>query len=208
MIATKYKAFFEKRLEGVARQLIRWGLTPNQLTLAGLGLGMLSCAYLVLTRNLVVFCILITVFGCLDGVDGLVARLTQRVSKFGSYLDALCDRYFEALVVISVAYVTGYWLLSLVVMFGVLVVSYAKARAAIEVPVSNTEWPDFMERAERDVVFIAGLFLSQLIRKEFWGHDLFFWTLVFLSIATHLTALQRILRAKRIITARQEANSG
>ncbi len=208
MITTKYKAFFDRALEGIARKIIRIGITPNQLTLLGLGLGMLSCLFLLLTRNLFVFCILISFFGLIDGLDGLVARLTHRVSRFGSYLDAMCDRYLEAVVFLSVAYVTGYWTLTFLLLTGALLTSYAKARAGMEVPVSNTEWPDFMERTERCVIYIAGLFLSQIVPKQFWGHGIFYWTLMFLVLATNFTVFQRILRARKIIRERTTASSG
>ena len=208
MITTRYKDFFDKKFEGVARGLIALGITPNQLTLIGLLLGVLACVFLILTRNLFLFSLLAAAFGCVDALDGLVARLTQKVSKFGSYLDALCDRYYEAVVVLAVAYVTGYWVLSFMVITGSLIVSYAKARASMEVPVSNTEWPDFMERTERDVIFASGLLLSRIIRVKFWGHDLFFWTLVFLAAAIHATAVRRILRARKLILARGKDSSG
>ncbi len=202
MIATTYKAFFDQKLEKVARKVIALGITPNQLTVMGLFLGVLACLFLIATRNIFLFCILILVFGCIDALDGLVARLTNKVSKFGSYLDAMCDRYYETIVLLSVAYVTGYWFLSFLAVMGALIISYAKARTAIEVPISNTEWPDFMERTERDVIYVSGLFIAQIIPRKFFGHDIFYWTLVFLAVATHLTVAQRILRAKKIINSR------
>lgn len=208
MITTKYKVFFDQKLEGLARKVIALGLSPNQLTLLGLLLGILSCLFLILTRNLFLFCLLIIVFGCVDGLDGLVARLTKKESKFGAYLDAVCDRYFESIVLLSVAYVTGYWVLTFLVLLGALLTSYTKARAGMEVSVSNTEWPDFMERTERCFIYVIGLFLSQIITKKFWGQDLFYWTLVFLALATNLTAIQRILRARRIIDERSGGSGG
>lgn len=202
MIGTRYKAFFDEKLSGVAKALIKTGITPNQLTLTGLILSFFTCLFLILTKQVLIFCVLMMLIGILDALDGLVARLTGRTSKFGAYLDAMCDRYFEAATVFSVAYVTGYWALSFLVITGSMLTSYAKARAGMEVSVSNTEWPDFMERMERCVLFMAGLFLSQIFRGNFFGHDLFFWTLVLIAAGTHFTAAQRMLRAKTIIEGR------
>ena len=106
------------------------------------------------------------------------------------------------MVVISVAWVTGYWLLSGVGLVGALLVSYAKARAAMEVPVTNQEWPDLMERGERDVIYIVGLLASRLTAWTPVGHDLFWWTLVLLAVLIHATVLQRVLRARRLILLR------
>ena len=80
--------------------------------------------------------------------------------------------------------------------------SYAKARAAMEVAVSNLEWPDLMERAERSLLFGAGLVAGALVPWRPLGHDLFWWTLVLLALLTHLTVLQRALRARRYIRER------
>lgn len=202
MIGSKYKLFFDDKFRGVAKAVIKIGITPNQLTLLGLFLGFFACGILLFTRNIVLFCILITLFGFVDVLDGLVARITQRTSKFGSYLDAMCDRYYEAATGLCVAYVTGYWALIFFAAIGAMLTSYAKARAGMEVLVSNTEWPDFMERLERSVIFVAGLFLSQFIPPVFFGKDLFFWTMILIGAGTHITAIQRILRAKKIIEAR------
>lgn len=202
MIGTKYKAFFDEKFRGIASAVIKLGITPNQLTLFGLFLSFFTCVLLFLTRNLVLFCILIALAGIVDVLDGLVARLTKRTSKFGAYLDAMTDRYHEAAGVLAVAYVTGHWVLSFLVITGAMLTSYAKARAGMEVSVSNTEWPDFMERMERCLLFVTGLFLSQVIPGKFFGQDIFFWTLVLIAAGTHFTAVQRILRAKTIIEER------
>ena len=202
MLTTRYKPFFNRCCEPPARWLARRGVTPDALTLAGLALGAACCVFLVVTRQVAVFCVLILALGLCDALDGAVARVSGRATKFGSYLDAMSDRYFEAMVVLAVAHVTGYWMWSLVVLAGTFAISYAKARAAMEVPVANNEWPDWMERMERDVLFIAGLFLSTLVSWQPFGHDLFYWTLIGLAVATHATVVQRVLRARRLILAR------
>jgi len=133
-------------------------------------------------------------------------RASGKITKFGSYLDALTDRFFEVFVGISVAYVTGYWLLLSLCIFGSYSVSYAKARAAMEVPVKNNEWPDFIERAERSLIFTFGLIVSQIFPLKFWGHDIFWWVLLFLVFGLYFTVMQRVLRARRLINS--EENRG
>ena len=204
MLASRYKSVVNRTLEPVARFLARLGFHPSTLTLAGLIGGALVCIWFVRTKAILPFCVLISAVGCFDVLDGTLARVSGRVTRFGAYLDAVCDRYFEALVAGSVASVTGYWVLTMVVLVGSLLVSYTKARAAMEVPVSNEEWPDLMERTERDVFFIVGLAASRLIDWRPFGHDLFWWILVILAILIHLTVIQRILRARRFIRARTE----
>lgn len=200
---TIHKDLINKILGGFGRALAKLPIHPNALTLLGLGLGVACCVYLLVTHNLFIFCILIFFAGIFDLFDGLLARASGKTSKFGAYLDAMTDRFFEMIVLITVAYVTGYWLLSSLVMLGAYSISYAKARAGMEVSIENNAWPDFFERTERDIFFVIGLFVSQIFKIQIWGHDIFWWTLVLLVVGTFFTVTQRILRAKKLIEARR-----
>ena len=201
MLTTRYKTLLNRLLEPLASLVARLGVSPNAITLLALLLCAVACAAFLRTRAVLPFCVAITAIGCLDGLDGAVARSAGRTTKFGAYLDAVSDRYFEAMVAITVAVVTGYWVLSMIVLAGAMAVSYAKARAAMEVAVSNLEWPDLMERTERDGLFILGLAAGRLPWRPL-GRDLFWWTLLVLAILIHATVLQRVLRAKRLIRER------
>lgn len=202
MLWSRYREAVGARLRPLAAFLLRAGVSPNAVTLATLALGAVVCLWFVRSRAILPFCLAITVVGCLDVLDGLLARAGGRVTPWGGYLDAVCDRYFEAMVVLAVALVTGYWALCLLALSGSLLVSYAKARAALEVRVSNQEWPDLMERGERNLLFIAGLAASQLVPWRPLGRDVFWWTLLLGSGLVHLTVLQRVARAKRVIQDR------
>jgi len=204
MLWTKYKGGFGKLFSPIVTPIAKSGISPNALTLGCLVLCAIACAWFIHTKSVLTFCIAITIIGCLDGLDGMVARASGRTSKFGAYLDAICDRYFDIMVLISVAYVTGYWILSVVALSGSLLVSYSKARAAIEVPVSNHEWPDLMERGERNFTFIIGLAASSFISWMPLGKDIFWWTLLLLCILVHATAVQRVFRARRFIKDRAD----
>lgn len=199
---TPYKAYFRRGPEAVARFFIRLGFSPNGITLFGLFLGLLTCLLFIWNRNAVLFGFLMIACGLFDAVDGAAARLTNQITKFGSYLDAICDRIFEATGTLAVAYVSGHWVLCFLVTVGAMLVSYAKARASMEVNVSNAEWPDFMERTERDVVFAIGVILWGFFPGSFFGKDLLFWVLVGLNLAVYGTLVQRLFRAKSFIEAR------
>ena len=202
MLNAMSKDAVNQALKPVAGFLHACGISATTLTLAGPILASLVCVWFLRSRAVAPFCVTITAVGCLDALDGPVARLSGRVTKFGAYLDAMADRYVEAVVVLTVAYVTGYWLLSTIVLAGALLVSYAKARAAMEVAISNLEWPDLMERLERDALFIVGFLLSATVPWKPLGRDLFWWTLLLLAVLIHITVLQRILRARRYILTR------
>ncbi len=202
MLTTRFKHVLSRWIEPLALCLARCGVSPFALTLAAPLLSSFVCYLFLRTGAVIPFCVAITFIGALDGLDGAVARASGRVTKFGAYLDAVCDRYVEAIVALTVAAVTGYWMLTMLVLVGSLLVSYAKARAAMEVPVSNQEWPDLMERTERGLLFVAGLAAGSVVPWRPLAHDLFWWTLVGLAGLVHLTAAQRILRARRLIRER------
>ena len=202
MVTSRYKDRLSRALDPLGAAVARLNISPTSITLAGPILGSLVALVFVRTRQVLPFCGAIALVGCLDALDGAVARASGRVTKFGAYLDAVCDRYFETIGVLAAAYVTGYWVLSLIVITGALLVSYTKARAAMEVAVSNLEWPDLMERTERYVLFLIGLVASALLDWRPLGRDLFWWTLLVLAVLIHGTVLQRILRARGYILRR------
>ena len=186
----------------VAARIARAGIPPAALTLAAPLLTTAACAWFLRARAAVPFCVVMLFVGLLDVLDGAVARAAGRVTKFGAYLDALCDRYVDALVALSAAAVTGYWAPCMIALVGALLVSYAKARAGMEVPVSNVEWPDLMERGERSALFLAGLAAGSLAPWRPLGRDLFWWTAAGLAALIHVTVVQRVLRARRLIRLR------
>lgn len=208
MLTTRYKPALNRFFDPLAQVIARTGVSPSALTLAGPLLSGAVCAAFLRTHAIVPFCVAILLVGLLDALDGAVARVSGRVTRFGAYLDAVCDRYVEAIVVVTVAAVTGYWILSMVMLVGALLTSYTKARAAIEVPVTNSEWPDLMERTERVSVFLLGLFLSGLTRWRPFGHDLFWWALAVMAVFTHLTVIQRVFRARQLILERDGKKAG
>ena len=186
-----------------AKRLARCGISPSAITLMTPLLVSLICLWFVQTRAVWPFCLFVAAVGCFDALDGAVARGSGRVSRFGAYLDAMCDRYVEAIIVLSTAWVSGYWVLSMIVLAGALLTSYAKARAAMEVDVSNLEWPDLLERPERSALFLIGLALNAWLPWKPLGKDLFWWMLLVLALLTHATVVQRMLRARRFINERQ-----
>jgi phosphatidylglycerophosphate synthase len=207
MATSKYKKQFNAYFEPFGKALAALGFSPNVLTIMGLAGAFASCAYLVITENMLVFCGLILLCALFDGLDGAVARVTGKTTKFGAYLDAMCDRYMETSVIVSVAYVTGFWLPSALILIGVMNISYAKARAALEIQTTNLEWPDLLEKGERDIIYWAGLLISELIGRTIFGYDLFYWVLWALVLGVHFTVVQRMLRAKKFIEERQATSN-
>ncbi len=77
----------------VARRL---PLSPNTITVIALCLNLVAAGmFLLATRHPALFLIamiLIAVGGVADALDGVVARLQQKETRFGDFLDHICDR--------------------------------------------------------------------------------------------------------------------
>jgi hypothetical protein len=81
----------------IARWAARRGLTPNQVTTASLGLGLLAAAAFGTGERwgMVVGAVLLQASFTTDCVDGQLARYTRNFSALGGWLDAIFDRTKE-----------------------------------------------------------------------------------------------------------------
>ena len=93
----------------ISKFLLKTPITPNQMTLISFAIGILGASlffkgeYLFLVAG----ALLIHLHSVLDGCDGEIARLKIKRSKYGGWLDAVLDRYVDAVVIIGLVY--GYW---------------------------------------------------------------------------------------------------
>src|SRR3954453_13810234 len=89
----------------VARAAARLGLTPNQITVLSMCVGVLAAAGFGLGHrwSLIAGAILLQVAFMLDCVDGQLARYTRTFSRFGAWLDSILDRGKEYLVYAGLA---------------------------------------------------------------------------------------------------------
>jgi CDP-diacylglycerol---glycerol-3-phosphate 3-phosphatidyltransferase len=191
-----YKTPFQRLGDPVARALLRAHVRPNHLTVVGLGVSILAAVALAQGR-LRAGALLLTLAGLFDFFDGSLARLANRVSAFGAFLDSVVDRYSDLVVLLGVvlyyhrAADTAGVLLTMITMVGTIMISYTKARAqsiglACEIGI--------MERPERLIVLIAGATFNALTPA-----------VIVLAVLTNVTALQRIFYTRRAAAAAADA---
>src|SRR2546421_13124133 len=76
-------------------------LSPNAITvialLINIGAAILLARGSRWPAGFLVAIVLITIAGFADALDGLVARLQQKESRFGDFLDHVCDRISDTL---------------------------------------------------------------------------------------------------------------
>ncbi len=172
---------------------LRWtGLTPNALTVIGLLLN-IGVAVILGYGYLFVGGICVLIAGLFDLLDGAMAKITDQVTPFGSFLDSTLDRYSEVILYGGLLYYIlstedaklGAILIYLTIC-GSILVSYARARAEA---LGYSLQVGLLARPERILILAAGLIL---------GYPL--WALWLLAIFTNFTAAQRIFYLWRTTT--------
>lgn len=184
----------------VGRHLAKTGITADQVTWIGAALLCANAGAYAALKRPVLFVVGIVLFELLDDLDGAVARVTGTTSRHGAYLDAMTDRYKDVAVIAALAYVHNAWVTAFFGMFGATVTSYAKARAGMEMPVSNAKWPDLFERFERIAFVCMMLVVAELVRVEL-RDRVVVWGLAIFAVLTNVTALQRFVRARTLLRA-------
>ncbi|WP_297496944.1 archaetidylinositol phosphate synthase [Thermococcus sp.] len=153
MVLNKYRENVKGYLEAIVRPLVKVGVTPNMITVVGLLLSLLS-AYLFYLREPRLAALVLLIGSLIDALDGTLARLTGKVSRFGAFLDSTSDRISDGFVLFGVA-LGGLadWRIAFLTFMGAYLVSYERCRA--ELAGSGKLAVGIAERAERLLVLIA-----------------------------------------------------
>ena len=168
-----------------ARALLRVGVSPDVVTAVGTVGVLVGAVVFALTGNYLAGTIIVTLSAFTDLLDGTMARLRGRSTKFGALLDSTCDRIADGAVFGAVAYwlaIQGrHWgaIAALVSLVAGQVVSYVKARAE---GLGFTANVGLIERAERLILLGVGGLLSA--SGVTYGLDVALGVLAVLSIVT------------------------
>jgi CDP-diacylglycerol--glycerol-3-phosphate 3-phosphatidyltransferase len=189
------RAVISYGLNPIARFLLRIGVTPNAVTIAGT-VGVLFGSYLGALGHLFWATWVVTACALTDALDGTMARMRQHNARFGGLLDSSMDRIADAAVFGAVTFYLsgkgnpyGGMVAGLICLAAGQVVSYVKARAqslGLDADVG------IAERLERLVIVgIGGLLGSAGL---VWGLPAALWFLAVLSV---VTIFQRLIHAAR-----------
>ena len=99
MLYTHARKYVNPIIELGAKFLLRLKLTPNNVTILALLLGIATSIFLYFDMQIIAV-ILLWVSGYLDAVDGAMARRTNSSSSFGTLLDIVSDRIVEVSIVL------------------------------------------------------------------------------------------------------------
>jgi len=78
----------------------RCPLSPNAITILALLINVFA-AWLLYERQFLIALVFIAVGGLADAFDGIVARVQEKSSRYGDFLDHVCDRMSDLLLVIG-----------------------------------------------------------------------------------------------------------
>ena len=190
MLEEKRKSF-KKLEERIGESFSKLGLSPNHYTLLSILFVIFSFYFLTkvsIFSALVFF--LLAIF--LDLVDGAVARITKRATKKGAYIDTICDRYVEGIILLGFLFLplpyiflpSKIWIF--VAFFGSLMTTYTKAAAKEKELVVKELRKGFVGRGERVILISLAMILGTF------NFSLIIYPLIVLAIFSNFTALQRI----------------
>ncbi|MEU6022792.1 phosphatidylinositol phosphate synthase [Micromonospora sp. NPDC047134] len=160
------RAGMTRVVEPIARRLLRAGVSPNAVTVAGT-VGVLVGALGFGARgHLVAGALIVTVFALTDMLDGTMARMSGGSTRFGAFLDSSMDRVADSAVFGAVAfYLAGQGdragtAAALICLAAGGLVSYVKARAEGLGMSGNV---GIAERTERLLIVGVGGLLAELV---------------------------------------------
>lgn len=190
MISERVGTWVRGYMLHVGEALSRLGLTANMATIIGLVLNILV-AVVIATGHPRIGGGMLLVASAFDMVDGAIARATGSVSRFGEFFDSTLDRYSEIVVYVGLLI----WLnstrndhlgavLIVIASSGALMISYARAKAE---GIGYKASVGLVARPERVIVLALCLLINQPL-----------WALWILAIATHVTAVMRIVHVWRV----------
>lgn len=214
-ISNESRARVKKAFEPVALGMGRLGLTPDALTLIGFAITVIGAVLVAnqlwLAGGLVVFA-----GGAFDMFDGVLARATGQVSRFGAFLDSTSDKAGEIIVYLGLIAglqaigLGGAALLAAAAMGAGVMVTYTRAKSEALGFTTGTGMAaiGIMPREARLVILSIGLVAAGVLGtgRPFIdstgattlapGEDALFLALAIIAIGATITSIQRILHVR------------
>lgn len=211
----RFRAFWTRVFTPVVDLLLRWGVSPDVVTLVGT-LGVVAGAVVFFPQGeLLVGVLVITAFVFSDLVDGAMARKSGRVTPFGAFLDSTLDRIGDAAIFggLAMYYVGpgGSDVLAALALYCLVmgsVTSYARARAEA---LGMQAKVGVAERADRLVFILVVTGAADIVNRLGVGKDAL-WAipvaLAVLAVASTVTVVQRILVVRQQALAAHPGPAG
>jgi archaetidylinositol phosphate synthase len=209
MVLDGQRARVDFALTPLAKKLIN--VNPNIISWIGLILALVCGVVFYISGApdrewlLLVGAVLVIVSGYFDALDGKIAKLANKCSAKGDYLDHVFDRYADVFMIGGIAF-CAYWCnpyLGMLALVGVLLTSYMGTQAqAIGAP---RLYAGLLGRADRVVLSTLFPIIQVIMSSIGYGSffiDLGFWSfdinwleimMLWFAVVGNLTAVQRAI---------------
>jgi CDP-diacylglycerol--glycerol-3-phosphate 3-phosphatidyltransferase len=207
LIGPRVRAWYRGLMAPLEDVLVGWGVHPDTLTWAQLGVSVVAGAAFAAGAMFLAGWLTILA-GTLDVLDGGVARRTGVTGPRGAFIDSVIDRWAEFGTLAGVgAFFSDGWVLGAVALaaFGSFMVSYTRARAealGLELRMGS------VQRPERYVILGTGAWASALVVHlgcglgYHPGHGVLAAAVALLALLSTWTAVQRARHAVRALGGR------
>lgn len=196
----------------LARRMRR--ISPNTITVYAFLCAVFAGAFFFMHEPesmrpvyLFVALIFLSLNALLDALDGRVAKLWEKESKRGDFLDHLLDRYADIFIIGGIA-LSPYCnvFLGFIALLGVLMTSYVGTQA--EATGTGRIYAGMMGRADRLVVLMVAVILQIIFVmvgilgigiEGYFDFTVLEYTMIVIAVLGHATAIQRAVLAWRKI---------
>jgi archaetidylinositol phosphate synthase len=196
---TVFKPVAEKRLQPVAGLLKN--VSPNAISLLGLVFPVLF--FLCVIQKLYALGLVVFIFNGVDLLDGMVARMSHKVTAFGGFLDSTIDRFadFTVLAAFGFAYIVHWDVLAPLILLTYLI-SYMRSRTELAAKGAIVASVGIIERAERLIlIFLGLLFYAIFPHARLLHQNIMTWTCLLLIVLSAITVAQRFVFAYQKLRA-------
>ena len=189
MFDGKFRTPIDKAVRPIGAALRKTGLTPDHLTVIGLGVGV-GAAFAIANGYLLLGLVLVVLAALPDLFDGALAKASGAASQRGAFFDSTVDRITDMVLFGGVAWYLAseesahMSLLPFAVMALSSLISYQRAKAE---SLGINAKGGLMERAERIVALCLGLLWEPLLIPVLW----------LMVVLTAITAIQRFVKVWR-----------
>jgi archaetidylinositol phosphate synthase len=201
MTLDRLRPLADRAVEPFVAGATRLGLTPDGVSVLAMGVATAAglSFYLAGSEPLlyVAGAVLVFLNGCLDVLDGALARELAVDSAAGDFLDHVLDRYADIIIVVGLAGGVGQYALGFAAVTGVLMTSYMGTQT--QAVGLDRVYGGLVGRADR-LALIGFVAVLAPVVGGLAGLTVVAWLLIALAAVGHLTAFQRFYHAMRALS--------
>ena len=184
----------------LAKPFVALHIHPTAVSLLAIPLALISAWFVFQLDFLPAFLFAFLAL-LIDLFDGEVARLSNKVSLFGNYIEGMIDKTVDFILIGSFVFLFPFeTVLALGCSF---LASFAKPRLALVIITDNRDWSSLGERGDKMAVLLVGLFVASFI-PIFFGIETMRLTLCLVAFIALLGVFQRIFYARKLIKDAEE----